>query len=99
MNIQKNFFELCAKNGIQSWDINKINRTTCTGIVNVKDIPKLRKVKRKTIHKVYFRDKNGFPFFYEAYLIPKTTTHWIYDCSVFYFFSFLTWSGESTSMD
>ncbi len=56
------FFELCAKNGIQSWDINKINRTTCTGIVNVKDIPKLRKVKRKTIHKVYFRDKNGFPF-------------------------------------
>ncbi|WP_277678979.1 sporulation protein YqfD [Gracilibacillus dipsosauri] len=94
------FFELCAKNGIQSWDINKINRTTCTGIVNVKDIPKLRKVKRKTIHKVYFRDKNGFPFFmkHTLYQKPLLIGFMIAVCFIF-FLSNMVWRIDINGLD
>ncbi|MFC4404179.1 sporulation protein YqfD [Gracilibacillus xinjiangensis] len=65
------FFDLCTRNGIHVWDIKKMDRTTCVGDIDLKDLSKLRKIKRKTIHKIYFEAKQGFPFLLKHTLYQK----------------------------
>ncbi|GAA0295858.1 hypothetical protein GGQ92_000591 [Gracilibacillus halotolerans] len=56
------FFELCARNGIKTWDIIKQDSQTCTGRILKNDVPLLRQLKRRTIYKIYFKNKFGLPF-------------------------------------
>lgn len=60
------FFELCARNGIQVWEIKKTDQKTCTGRIRITDISLLRELKRKTIYKIYFKKRYGFPFRLQA---------------------------------
>lgn len=56
------FFDLCTRHQIAVWDIYKTNATTATGTILLKDISKVRKIKRKAIYKIYFKNRKGLPF-------------------------------------
>lgn len=56
------FFELCARNGIKTWDVTKLDAQTCTGRILTSDVLLLRQLKRRTIYKIYFKSKFGFPY-------------------------------------
>ncbi|MFC4388492.1 sporulation protein YqfD [Gracilibacillus marinus] len=57
------FFDLCSRNGIQVWNIKKAGKTVCFGEIELADVKKIKILKRKTIHKLYFESRLGFPFF------------------------------------
>ncbi|SER17912.1 similar to stage IV sporulation protein [Gracilibacillus ureilyticus] len=94
------FFDLCTRNGIKVWDIVKTDRTTCLGDIDLRDIPKLRKVKRKTIHKVYFKDKQGLPFLlkHTLYQKPLLIGFMIAVCFIF-LLSNMVWRVDVSGLD
>ncbi|MFB1050777.1 sporulation protein YqfD [Paraliobacillus sp. JSM ZJ581] len=59
------FFDLCVRHHINAWNIKKIDQTTCTGNIYIKDIKKMRRLRKQTRFKVYFIKKNGLPFLFK----------------------------------
>src|SRR5690625_68253 len=57
------FFDLCARNGITIWSIQKRSQMESFGDIYLSDIRKIRKIRRKTRYKVTFVQKRGLPFF------------------------------------
>ncbi|KAB8128729.1 sporulation protein YqfD [Gracilibacillus oryzae] len=94
------FFDLCTRNGIAVWDIRKLDRTTCYGDIDLRDLPKLRKVKRKTIHKIYFETKQGFPFLlkHTLYQKPLLIGFMIAVCFIF-LLSNMVWKVDVAGLD
>ncbi len=66
----EHFFDLCARYDIPSWDVFKKNETTAIGKIKLSDLSKLRKVKKRSIYKVFFLDRTGLPFLIK-YLIAQ----------------------------
>ncbi|SFL81356.1 similar to stage IV sporulation protein [Gracilibacillus orientalis] len=94
------FFDLCAKFNIASWDIEKKNETIAIGKIKLADLPKLRVVKRKTIHKVYFKGRNGLPFFLHhlTYQKPLLIGFFI-AIAVIFFMSNIVWRIDVSGLD
>ncbi|MDX8045948.1 sporulation protein YqfD [Gracilibacillus sp. S3-1-1] len=65
------FFDLCARYDISVWDMKKKSETEATGKIKLSDLSKLRVVKRKTIYKIYFQRREGFPFLLRELLLQK----------------------------
>ncbi|WP_182200542.1 sporulation protein YqfD [Paraliobacillus salinarum] len=59
------FFDLCARNQVHVWKIKKINETTCTGHMFIKDLKQMKKLRKQTRYKVYFVKKKGLPFLFK----------------------------------
>ncbi|WP_407268441.1 sporulation protein YqfD [Radiobacillus sp. PE A8.2] len=56
------FFDLCTRYQIMVWNMKKIDKTTCEGNVRLKDLSKIRGLRRKTTYKLAFKNKKGLPF-------------------------------------
>lgn len=65
------FFDLCARNQLYVWQIKKIDQQTCIANVFVKDIIKIRELRRKTRYKIQFTKKSGFPFTWKKVIKRK----------------------------
>ncbi|MDL4841503.1 sporulation protein YqfD [Aquibacillus rhizosphaerae] len=56
------FFDLCARNNITVWNIKKLSDTECKGNIKLKDLSSVTSLRRNTIYKISFIEKNGLPF-------------------------------------
>ncbi|GAE91155.1 stage IV sporulation protein [Gracilibacillus boraciitolerans JCM 21714] len=65
------FFDLCARYQVPSWDIIKKSSTVAIGKIKLSDLSKLRKVKKKSIHKIYFSGRSGLPFVIKKLVAQK----------------------------
>src|SRR5699024_6359878 len=54
--------------GIAVWDIQKKSKVVCTGNIKLRDIRKLKKIRRKTGYKLRFVRKKGSPFLWRRFL-------------------------------
>ncbi|WP_208585945.1 sporulation protein YqfD [Gracilibacillus suaedae] len=94
------FFDLCAKYDIPSWDIKKMGETSALGKIKLSDLPKLRIVKRKTIYKVYFKGKNGLPFFLRHLTFQKPLLIGFFVATaVIFFLSNIVWRIDVSGLD
>ncbi|WP_163539597.1 sporulation protein YqfD [Gracilibacillus sp. YIM 98692] len=94
------FFNLCVKNGMDVWDIVKEDRTTCKGKINIADLSKLRQVKRKTIYKISFVSKSGFPFLIKKLKYRKPLLFGFFLGLLFIFFlSNIVWRVEVEGLE
>ncbi|MGN8645519.1 sporulation protein YqfD [Gracilibacillus sp. HCP3S3_G5_1] len=94
------FFDLCTRYDIPIWDIRKKSETIATGKIKLADLPKLRVVKRKTIYKVYFKGRAGFPF------LLRNLTHqkplligFFISIAVIFFLSNIVWRIDVNGLD
>lgn len=62
------FFQKLTNQGINTWDINKINESKCTGKIALKDIKYVKQTRRKTNYKISFIQRSGAPFLVKRYL-------------------------------
>ncbi|MGP4042403.1 sporulation protein YqfD [Gracilibacillus sp. D59] len=96
----EHFFDLCAKYHIPSWDIKKKNETIAIGKIKLSDLPKLRVVKRKTIYKVYFKGRNGLPFFLRHLIYQKPLLIGFFIAiAVIFFLSNIVWRIDVSGLD
>ncbi|MCF3941804.1 sporulation protein YqfD [Oceanobacillus alkalisoli] len=58
----ENFLQQCARNGIMLWEIKKPHTEQCTARIQLKDVNKVRKLRRGSKFKIRFLDKQGIPF-------------------------------------
>ncbi|WP_440895880.1 sporulation protein YqfD [Amphibacillus sp. Q70] len=59
------FFDFCVRHQIPVWSIKKQSDLECLGDIYLKDIKRIRQLRRKTHYKLSFVKKRGFPFFYQ----------------------------------
>lgn len=59
------FFDFCARHQIPVWSIKKQSNLECIGDIYVKDINRIRQLRRKTHYKLSFDKRRGLPFFYK----------------------------------
>lgn len=65
----EHLFQLCMDSlEIVVWDIEKTTPTTCIGKMRVRDIKKLRTIRRGTSYKITFREKRGYPFLWRRWV-------------------------------
>ncbi|WP_087971712.1 sporulation protein YqfD [Oceanobacillus rekensis] len=62
------FFQKCASEGITVWNVKKKSAELCVGDISLSDIKQMKKVRRRTIYKVSFTDRNGYPFLLNRFL-------------------------------
>ncbi|SHN11237.1 sporulation protein YqfD [Gracilibacillus kekensis] len=62
----EHFFDMCARYGIPSWDVSKKNTTAAIGKIKLSDLSKLRRIKKRSIYKVYFKERTGLPFLIDS---------------------------------
>ncbi|WP_226036940.1 sporulation protein YqfD [Aquibacillus saliphilus] len=65
------FFDLCARNGIFTWNIKRTSDTVCQGNVRLNDISHIRAIRRNTVYKVRFLRKKGLPFIFKQFFYRK----------------------------
>lgn len=66
------FFQLCMDElGIVVWDIEKKTDDLCKGNMRLRDIKRLRALRRGTSYKIMFEDKRGYPFIWRRWLKRK----------------------------
>lgn len=66
------FFQLCMdKLGIVIWDIERNSTEVCSGKMRVRDIKKIRKIRRGTNYKISFQNKSGYPFIWRRWFKSK----------------------------
>lgn len=65
------FFQKCASEGIKVWNVRKIDEESCEGNIRLSDIRQMKQIRRKTIYKVSFLRKNGYPFAYRRFMKKK----------------------------
>lgn len=66
-NMPELFFQRCVKQGIAVWDIQKKSKTVCTGNIKLRDIPRLKKMRKGTGYKLNFIHKKGAPFLWQRF--------------------------------
>ncbi|WP_373892847.1 sporulation protein YqfD [Virgibacillus natechei] len=65
------FFQKCMQQGVPVWDVKKIANEACSGNVRLRDVKKLKAIKRKTNYKLTFTAKKGYPFFIKGFTKKK----------------------------
>ncbi|WP_249871061.1 sporulation protein YqfD [Oceanobacillus saliphilus] len=65
------FFQKCASEGIRVWDVKKNDKESCEGNIRLSDIKKMKTIRRKTIYKVSFIGRNGYPFLISRFFRKK----------------------------
>ncbi|MFC3039096.1 sporulation protein YqfD [Virgibacillus xinjiangensis] len=66
------FFQLCSQSGVQAWDIRKPQADICEGSIKLKDVQRIKPIKRGTGYKVRFKERKGLPFLFKHFLGRKT---------------------------
>jgi similar to stage IV sporulation protein len=61
-NFPELFFQRCAEEGMTVWNVKKKSGTVCEGNVRLSDLGLVKKVRRKTGHRLTFINKKGTPF-------------------------------------
>ncbi|MBN6206003.1 sporulation protein YqfD [Ralstonia pickettii] len=56
------FLNRCVENGVMVWDASKPNPNLCLAKIHLKDIHKIRHLRKGTEYKVRFKNKYGLPF-------------------------------------
>ncbi|SHF68184.1 sporulation protein YqfD [Ornithinibacillus halophilus] len=56
------FFQDCSNQGVQVWNVQKVSPEQCKGNVLLRDIKRIKKIKRKRNYKISFINKKGYPF-------------------------------------
>lgn len=65
------FFDLCARQGITTWNIRKIGEMVCHGNIKLSDVNDVKTLRRKTIYKLSFIGRKGLPFITNKFLFKK----------------------------
>ncbi|MFC4022756.1 sporulation protein YqfD [Oceanobacillus longus] len=65
------FFQKCASEGVPVWNVKKRDKESCEGDISLSDIKKMKQIRRKTIYKVTFTGRNGYPFIVNRFLKKK----------------------------
>ncbi|MRH43086.1 sporulation protein YqfD [Aquibacillus halophilus] len=65
------FFDLCTRNGIVIWNIKKTGEMVCRGNIKLKDISKIREIRRGTVYKISFVQKKGLPFISKNFFVKR----------------------------
>ncbi|WP_058307412.1 sporulation protein YqfD [Gracilibacillus massiliensis] len=96
----EHFFDMCARYGIPSWDLTKKNATTAIGKIKLTDLSKLRQVKKRSIYKVYFKERSGLPFFLHSLKSQKPL---LIGCmiafAIIFILSNIVWRIDVTGLD
>nr|WP_302328505.1 sporulation protein YqfD [Salirhabdus salicampi] len=58
------FLNMLMKENIFIWDVQHVNGNMCKGKVYIKDVRKLKQIRRNTHFKISFEGKFGIPFFF-----------------------------------
>ncbi|WP_117161593.1 sporulation protein YqfD [Paraliobacillus sp. X-1268] len=89
------FLDLCARNEIYVWDIHKIDKQTCVANIFVKDLLKIKKIRKKTRYKIQFKKRTGLPFTWKKFKKRKALMFGIVLSVLFVFFlSNMVWKIE-----
>ena len=65
------FFQKCAGEGITVWNVKKKGAELCVGDISLSDIKQMKNIRRRTIYKVSFTDRSGYPFLLNRFLKKK----------------------------
>ncbi|MGJ9457004.1 sporulation protein YqfD [Oceanobacillus sp. CF4.6] len=65
------FFQKCASEGVPVWNVKKRDKESCEGDISLSDIKQMKQIRRKTIYKVTFTRRNGYPFIVNRFLKKK----------------------------
>ncbi|WP_117169187.1 sporulation protein YqfD [Paraliobacillus sediminis] len=89
------FLDLCARNEVYVWDIHRIDDQTCVANVFLKDILKIKHIRKKTRYKVQFIKKTGLPFTWKKLKNRKALLFGLILSILFVFFlSNMVWKIE-----
>src|SRR5699024_6351956 len=92
--------DVCTRHQIPIWDIKKKSDTVALGKIKLTDLAKLRKVNRKTIHKLYFRERRGFPFFFRNLIDKKPLIiGFVVAISMIFILSNIVWRIDIEELD
>jgi similar to stage IV sporulation protein len=58
----ESFLNKCMKANIPLWDIKRISDKQCEAKIHLKNVKKLKQIRRKTEYKISFKEKFGLPF-------------------------------------
>lgn len=65
------FFQKCSDKGLPVWNVRKTASDTCEGNIKLKDIKKIKNIRRKTNYKLSFIHKKGYPFWLKRFFRKK----------------------------
>lgn len=86
------FFQKCANAGISVWDVKKRDTDLCEGNIKLSDIKQMKHIRRKTIYKITFTGKNGYPFLIRRFLKKKPLVLGLFfSVLLFFFLSNIIW--------
>jgi len=93
------FFQKCANAGLTVWNIKKLDNESCQGDMKLSEIKQMKQIRRKTIYKVTFIGKNGYPFLLRRFLKKKPmVVGLIFSFLLFLFLSNIIWEVRITGV-
>ncbi|WP_067727377.1 sporulation protein YqfD [Oceanobacillus damuensis] len=93
------FFQKCASEGIMVWDVKKLDKDACEGKIKLSDIQKMKQIRRKTIYKVSFTGRNGYPFLMKRFFRKKPLVIGLMISFLFFLFlSNIIWEVKITGV-
>jgi len=67
----ESFFQICVEHGITVWNVKSKSAEACQGNVKLSDLSAVKKLRKKTGHKLSFINKKGYPFLFRRLLRKK----------------------------
>ncbi|WP_130859817.1 sporulation protein YqfD [Gracilibacillus phocaeensis] len=94
------FFQILAKHGVMSWDIEKKTDTVAIGKVKLTSLMKIREVKRQTRYKLFFTGRHGLPFTSKQLINKKPLIlGFLLALILIFLLSNIVWRVEVTGLD
>lgn len=93
------FFQKCANEGIIVREVKKLDRETCQGTIRLSDIPKMRRIRRRTLYKVRLQEGSGYPFLWRRFLRKRPMAiGMLFSFFLFLFLSNIIWEVKITGV-
>ncbi|MUK87090.1 sporulation protein YqfD [Ornithinibacillus sp. L9] len=98
-NMPELFFQDCINNGITVWEIKREAPNACSGNVKLKDIGKIKSLRRGKNYKVSFTRKKGYPFILSRFFRRKEIVIGMaLSILLIFFLSNIIWKVEITGV-
>nr|WP_026681183.1 sporulation protein YqfD [Priestia megaterium] len=65
------FFQQCTSSGIRVWNVRKTESDVCEGNIKLSDIKQVKQLRSRTVYKIRFTNRKGYPFFIRRFLRKK----------------------------
>lgn len=98
-NLPEMFFQECANNGITVWNIRRIGEKHCRGNVQLKDLDRIKQLRREKGYKISFKQLKGSPFLFRRVLGRKEFVFsFLLSILLILFMSNILWKVEITGV-